>query len=375
MDQGEDAIRIRLALKRAERVLALIVQGESGVPATASLAGATFTAACTGTLGNRFKLVSAAQPDTTYTVRLLLGAEELLRYEGLNTIGDLMAASAGNPWIVVTGDEDEPLTETAGLPCTGGTNATVTGDTVVAALAALDGQRFDVLCVPSNDTAVQQATLAKVKQMRDSNGVPVRVAMPNFSADYAPLTNVTNGFSDIDGEHSASIACAWAAGGRAACTAAQDLTHSVVEGATGIVDAKADQDAAILAGEFFFGRDAAGNVVSYYDINSLTTFTDGQDERFRKNRVLSVFDELTTRLQLAFPPGKFTNSSADISAREGLGTQLLLQMQEEGVITNVDEENDFVVDRVNSHDDQTYITIGIQPLDSVAKTYIDAVVQ
>ncbi|MDR3345178.1 MAG: phage tail sheath family protein [Oscillospiraceae bacterium] len=376
-----NSLLIREALKRAAAVIAYTVG--QGVPATANLPGTdgenatpglTITAAKGGSLGNLIKVVITEEPNSTFKVIILLGNEAVGEYKGLTTIGDLPGVQASG-WVTFSGDAAEALVPTAGLNLADGTDAEANNDDFEAFLQTLDALHFDVICVPTADQAILTATLSKVRQLRDGNGKKIRAVFPNFPADYEGVTNVVNGYACDAGNLTAQTACAWVAGARAAAKYTQTLTFSPVEGATEVYPAVEDMDETILSGGFAFATDQDGTVVAYYDINSLVSFNAEKDERWRKNRILSVFDELDARLQRLLTPGKFDNDEDGFKIREGLITNLLLEMQSDKAIQNVDEENDVYIDRAGSVDDHTVVQIAIQPLDSTDKTYVTAIVK
>ena len=138
-----------------------------------------------------------------------------------------------------------------------------------------------------------------------------------------------------------------------------------------VVDPKTHEEAfaAIDNGEFFFSVSEAGAVVVEYDINSLTTFADGKDKTYRKNRVIRVFDTFAEALQLNFPPNKYDNSPTGWDIMEGIGRTILKQFEDAGAIKNVDYDNDFLVDRGESKGDETFFSVGLEPVDSAEKLY------
>ena len=72
-------------------------------------------------------------------------------------------------------------------------------------------------------------------------------------------------------------------------------------------------------------------------------------------------------------PGRFSNDPTGWTVMEGLGRAILKDFLKDGAIQNVDEENDFVVDRGASVGDSAYITCGIQPVDSTEKYYFTTI--
>ena len=55
---------------------------------------------------------------------------------------------------------------------------------------------------------------------------------------------------------------------------------------------------------------------------------------------------------------------------EGRGNAILKQYEADNAISDVDYDNDFLVDRTKSSGDGTYINVAIKPVDSAEKIYI-----
>ena len=58
---------------------------------------------------------------------------------------------------------------------------------------------------------------------------------------------------------------------------------------------------------------------------------------------------------------------------EGLGRSMLQSFLDDGAIQNVDLDADFLVDKGESIGDSTYITYGIQTVDSAEKYYFTGI--
>ena len=166
-------------------------------------------------------------------------------------------------------------------------------------------------------------------------------------------------------------ACAWVAAATAAAKNTEANTNVAYEGAEALVGAKTHEEAvsALQNGEFFFSVSEAGAVVVEQDINTLSTFANGKDKTYRKNRVIRVFDTFAEALQLNFPPNKYDNSPTGWDIMEGIGKTILKQFAEAGAIAAVDYDNDFLVDRELSQGDETFFNVGLQPVDSAEKLY------
>ena len=130
---------------------------------------------------------------------------------------------------------------------------------------------------------------------------------------------------------------------------------------------------AINNGETFFTVSESGNVILEYDVNSKVTFTQDDPTDILKGRPCRVYDSFANELLLTFVPGRFSNDPTGWTVMEGLGRAILKDFLKDGAIQNVDEENDFVVDRGASVGDSAYITCGIQPVDSTEKYYFTTI--
>lgn len=383
-DPNRQMLLIREAFKRATTVYVYILtEGKKAqaeitmsVPAESEEAGATtntLTAAAKhgGSRGNAFTVTLDANPLGGYDVLIHLDGGKVTEYEGLNTVEELIAQ--GNPYITFSGAGK--LGEAAGTNLTGGEDEEATNTDITDFIDAWEKVKFHTVCFPFNGEEAQnvkQAALTKIRYMRDSMGKGVQVVMPDAGGmDYEGVINVTNSVS-LDGDNlSHAEVCAWVAGATAGATNTESLTYKQYAGATAVVDPKSNEEAiaAINAGEFFFSVNEDREIVVEYDINSLTTFADKRDKSYRKNRVIRVFDTFQEAVQLNFPPNKFNNNARGWDIMEGIGKTILRQFEDAEAITNVSYDEDFLVDRESSVDDETYFNVGLQAVDSAEKLY------
>lgn len=365
-DENRQMLLIREALKKAQKII--VYRVNSGTAAKATSEPITATAKYPGTRGNKLSFTVSANPVDGFDVQVNLDGSKVAEYEGLSTVEDLIAQDCAYITFSGTG----ALKAIAGVNLTSGTDTTVENDDVTTFLDAIEGVKFNTLCFPLTDASLQTAAKTKIKYMRENMGKGVQVVMPDTeSDDYEGVINVTNavvvdGVTFTDGE-----ACAWVAAATAGASNVQSNTHVEYEGASAVAGAKSHEEAvaAINNGEFFFSVSEAGAVVVEYDINSLVTFADGKDKTYRKNRVIRVFDTFAEALQLNFPPNKYDNNAVGWDIMEGIGRTIMKQFEDAGAITNVDYDNDFLVDRGASQGDETFFNIGLQPVDSAEKLY------
>ncbi len=380
-DPNRQMLLIREALKSASVVYVYILtegnKAQAEIPMSVqtdegeSVNNLTALAKYGGTRGNLFSVTIDANPLGGYDVLINLDGAKVAEYEGLEKVEELIALD--NPYITFTGTGS--LGEAAGIALTGGTDSKTSNTDITAFIDAWESIQFNTVCFPFSGTeaaGVKQAALTKVKYMRDSMGKGVQAVMPDAGKmDYEGIINVTNSVS-LDGDNlSHAEACAWVAGATAAATDVKSLTYNIYPGATKVIDPKSNEEAiaAINAGEFFFSISENSEVIVEYDINSLITFANGKDKSYRKNRVLRVYDTFSETVQLNFTPNKFDNDSDGWDVMEGLGKAILRQFNERGAITNVSYNDDFLVDRTASVDDETYFNVGLQAVDSAEKLY------
>lgn len=383
-DPNRQMLLIREAFKRATTVYAYILT--EGEKATAEItmtlpesedeeAAATnkltATAKYGGSRGNLLTVTVDANPLGGYDVLIHLDGGKVTEYEGLNTVEELIALN--NPYITFSGTGS--LGEAAGTTLAGGSDEAATNTDITDFIDAWESVKFNTVCFPFDGEEaknVKQAALTKIKYMRDSMGKGVQVVMPNAPGmDYEGVINVTNSVSLDGNDLSVKEACAWVAGATAGASNTESLTYNQYAGATAVVGPKSNEEAiaAINAGEFFFSVNENDEVVVEYDINSLVTYADKKDRSYRKNRVIRVYDTFQEAVQLNFPPNKYDNDSRGWDIMEGIGKTILRQFEDSGAITNVSYDEDFLVDREASVDDETYFNVGLQAVDSAEKLY------
>ncbi|MCD7891606.1 MAG: phage tail sheath family protein [Ruminococcus sp.] len=365
-DANNQMLLIREAFKKVMTVLVYRING--GTAATATSDPITATVKYKGSRGNSLSFAVVANPVSGFDVSVYLDGSKVTEYDSLTTVEELIAED--NPYITFSGTGD--LVAIAGVTLSGGEDTEAANADITTFLDSIEGVKFNVLCFPITDSALQAAAKTKIKYMRENIGKGVQVVMPDTASDdYEGVINVTNSVKVDDVELTNAQACAWVAAATAAAKNTQSNTYVEYEGATEVVGAKSHEDAveAINNGEFFFSVSEAGAVVIEYDINTLVTFADGKDKTYRKNRVIRVFDTFAESLQVNFPPNKYDNNSVGWDIMEGIGRTILKQFEDAGAITDVDYDNDFLVDRGTSSGDETFFNVGLQPVDSTEKLY------
>lgn len=371
-DTNSAMLMIQLMLIGATTVYVYIPDGGTAASADITVGSGSMnvTAKYKGSLGNKIKIVSVANPVDGFDVSVILDGSEVELFEGITTIGELAGKSE---YVDFSGTGNMAAFASASLE---DGDDTVSGNSGLSDfLDKSEKIRFNCMCFPSTETSLQTALLTKIKYIRESIGWKCQAVAPNYAADYEGIINLVNSFSYGGKELTISEACAWLAGMTAGADYVTSLTYTVVTNATGVVGEMNNEAsiAAIQAGKTFFSVDESGNVILEYDINSRVSIDSETPQDICKNRPLRVYDTFANDLLITFVPGKFDNDEDGWGVMEGLGRSMLQNYEDDGAITNVELDSDFLIDQGKSIGDSVYITVGLQAVDSADKYYFDVI--
>lgn len=370
-DDNECMVMLQLMFLNATEVYTYIAGGGEKAKGTITLKSGTgnVTAKYPGTLGNKIKVVSVANPEGGFDVSVVLDGSEVELIEGATKVTDLKS-----DYVDFAGEGE--LAAFASASLTGGTNEDSKVNASVATfLDMAEKIKFNCMALPTSEASLITAAVTKIKYIRNSIGWKCGLVVVNSATDYENIYNLTNAAEYAGEELTIPQSAAWLAGAVAAAGYTSSLTYKIFTGATGVVGAKTNEEAiqAIKKGEIFFTVSESGDVIVEYDVNSKVTFTQDDPADIMKGRPCRVYDSFANDLLLTFVPGRFNNDPTGWTVMEGLGRAILKAYQNDGAIQNVDEENDFVVDRGSSTGDSVYISCGIQPVDSAEKYYFTVI--
>lgn len=371
-DTNSAMLMIQLMLIGATTVYVYIPDGGTAASADITVGSGSMNviAKYKGSLGNKIKIVSVANPVDGFDVSVILDGSEVELFEGITTIGELAGKSE---YVDFSGTGTMAAFASASLE---DGDDTVSGNSGLSDfLDKSEKIRFNCMCFPSTETSLQTALLTKIKYIRESIGWKCQAVAPNYAADYEGIINLVNSFSYGGKDLTISEACAWLAGMTAGADYVTSLTYTVVTNATGVVGEMNNEAsiAAIQAGKTFFSVDESGNVILEYDINSRVSIDSETPQDICKNRPLRVYDTFAHDLLITFVPGKFDNDEDGWGVMEGLGRSMLQNYEDDGAITNVELDSDFLIDQGKSIGDSVYITVGLQAVDSADKYYFDVI--
>lgn len=370
-DDNGFMLMLQLMFLNVTEVYTYIAGGGEKAKGTITLKSGTgnVTAKYPGSLGNKLKIVSVANPEGGFDVSVVLDGSEVELIEGAKKVADLKS-----DYMDFSGDGE--LVAFASASLNGGTEeASKTNASVATFLDMAEKIKFNYMALPTSDASLITAAVTKIKYIRNSIGWKCGLVVANSASDYENIYNLTNSFEYAGVKLTTEQATAWLAGAATAAGYTTSLTYTTVTGATGIVGQKTNEESiqAINNGETFFTVSESGNIILEYDVNSKVTFTQDDPTDILKGRPCRVYDSFANELLLTFVPGRFSNDPTGWTVMEGLGRAILKDFLKDGAIQNVDEENDFVVDRGASVGDSAYITCGIQPVDSTEKYYFTTI--
>lgn len=196
----------------------------------------------------------------------------------------------------------------AGVPLSGGTNATVTAGAHQKFLSLAESYSFNSLGYAGTDEAVKGLYVAYTKRMRDEIGAKFQCVVYNKAADYEGVVSVKNkcldGATTASGSttypHEAALVY-WVVGVIGGCPVNKSNLNKKYDGEYEIEAeyTQAELIGAIKAGEFAFHR--VGNDIRVLsDINTLVTVSDTKGDYFKENQTIRVCDQIANDIAVLF---------------------------------------------------------------------------
>ncbi|MCY9512084.1 phage tail sheath family protein [Paenibacillus larvae] len=375
---AQEMLLLREAFKRAKTVK--LYRLANGVKAQGNIGDITLEAKYSGIRGNDIKVSIEANIDdpTKFKVRTFVANEEVHR-QVASTAGDLVS----NDWVHFEAKTpDAALTETAGVPLTGGTNGDATFQDYLDFMAAIDAHEFHTIAIPyegQESSKLNPLVLAQIKEWREEEGRKVQAIVANFKADYEGMINVKNGIVLEDGTKlGAAQATVWTAAATASAGANESLTYQSYEGAVDAYPRFTNKqiEEALTAGEFVFTYNN-DRVIVEQDINSFTSYTEKKRKHFTKNRVIRTLDGIANDSKRIYETqyiGKVDNNADGRNLFKQELIRLLELYQGMNALQNFDAQKDVTVEPGKDSDSVT-VDVYIQPVDAIEKIYMQVEVK
>ena len=262
------------------------------------------TAKYSGTAGNRLKTVIAknVDDDSLYDVSTYYDTTLL----DIQTVASA-AALHDNDFVSFT--TTASLTETAGIPLSGGTNGTAASSAYQTFLDKMESYSFNTLGCPSSDSSTIALFVNYTKRMRDEVGAKFQTVIYNAygedkAADYEGIIEVGNTVTGFDSGISGLGAFGlvyWMTGASAGCAVNQSNTNKMYDGELTVdVDyTQMELEAGIKAGRLMF-HNVSGDIRILEDVNSLVTLSDTKGEVFMSNQTIRVCDQIANDVAVLF---------------------------------------------------------------------------
>ena len=352
-----------------QTVLLYRPSASSSAEASATITPLTATANYPGTRGNDISIVitELTDPASSFTVSTIVDGT-VVDQQTAAQVSDLVA----NDWVTFSGTG--ALSANTGTALTGGADGTVQSAAYSTYLTAIEPFKFDIMIYDGDDSTVQSAMTAFVQRIAEESGQYAQLVasgLTNPNSQY--VLNVESGVTLSDGTVLTPQQTTWWVGGaEAGALYNQSLTYAQYPGAitASPVMTNSQYNAALEAGEFvLFAED--GQVQVKQDINSLTTFTTGVGQVFRKNRVMRLCNTIANDIYKQFSQnfiGLVNNNETGRALFQGAIVGYLLEIQGNQGIQNFSADD--VTVEAGTAMDSIVVNLAIQPVDSVEKIYL-----
>lgn len=249
------------------------------------------TAKYAGTRGNDIRIVVAknADDEASFDVTTYMGNTKV-DAQTVKTAAEL----ADNDF--VTFADDAELSESAGMPLSGGTNSDVTGDCYQKYLDLIESYQYNVMGAAVSDAATKKLLAAFCKRMRDEIGAKFQLVLQGCAADYMGVINVKNTCKDDE-----TALVYWVTGMQAGCAVNRSLQNKTYNGefTPNVNFTQKELAEAIQNGEFVLHK-VNNDIRVLEDINSMVTVTEEQGDVFKDNQTVRVIDQIANDIAVLF---------------------------------------------------------------------------
>lgn len=302
----------------------------------------------------------------------------------------LIAAAKNSAYVTITGEAEtvEVLAVASGA-LEGGENPTVTNEDYSTAFNAMEQYYYNTIALDVDDDENLTLSLLLVEYLKNAYklgkagiavvGEKTSVAFDTRCTHAAAFNSrqtvyLGNGYRDAAGEAvEGALAICYTAGVIAATPSNRGITHTVVSGATDLLESLtfAQYEQAIDNGMLLFSMSPDGQI--WYD-SAITTLVAPEavdlDHGWKKIRRTKVRFEMFDRIDRALAPkvGRITNDTDGIADIIQTGQRVLTDMMSEGKLA---AGATFVADDANpASGDSAWFIIQADDLDSLEKIYL-----
>lgn len=363
----DSMLLIRESFKYAKTLL--LYRLNEGTKAAATIDNLTINAKYSGSKGNNIIIIIQQNIDDP------LQFEVITMFEG-NKVDKQLVKSIkdlkNNDYVIFKGSGE--FKSTAGLPLLGGEDGSVTNQNYIDYLTAVEPYEFHAIGIASKDSAIKAVATAFIKRLKEE-GRQVQLVLENYpEADIENVISVNNGVIISDGTKITSDkAVAFVTGATAGANVNQSNTYLKYPGAVDVDIRYTDREIQEILrnGEIVFTANN-NKIVIEQDINTLKTYTADKSKDYRKNRVVRTLGEINNGVKSLWETnwiGKLNNNDDGRNLFKKDIIKFLEKLEEMGALENVVTE-DIEVEK-GQDKDSIFAKIGVQPVDSMEKLYMD----
>ena len=323
------------------------------------------TAKYAGIRGNQIKtIITNSEVTGKFDIATYFGDVLVDEQKAVTSTSELLE----NEW--VDWEDSVTLALTAGLPCTGGTNGSVSDATYQAFLDAIESYSFNVIGTVSTDSTIKALFANFTKRMRDEVGVKFQCVLHQYTtADHEGIISVENG-------DDASL-CYWVAGAEAGCAVNKSLTNAIYTGEFDVDTdyTQAELEAAILAGKFIFHK-VNDKVRVLEDINCFISVSSDKGDDFKSNQTIRVLDQIGNDIASLFNTKYLGQVPNDNAGRISLWNDIVKHHQELQALRAIENfEADDVTVAAGDTKKAVVVTDYVTPVNAMAQLYMTVIVQ
>ncbi|GEM_PF-3030751 len=325
-----------------------------------------------GIRGNDITVVIEKNLDNSYEVTTTLGTVEVEK-QTITTIDDF-----NSDFVTLSGT----IKEVAGLKLLGGETGTVTNESYIQFLEAVEREVGNINAIGylGAEEPIKELFVSFINRIRDEVGYKIQCVLSEYpEADHEAIYSVKNGVVIGAAKLTPAECVPYVLGAVAGAGINESLTyHKYKMGATNVTGDLQNEDIkkALLNGEVVFTMSRDGNVVIEQDVTTLKSFSEERPKALRKgrpSRALDNFDGDIDKTFYTYYIGRVDNDEAGRAILKNEIYKLAKRYEELGAFQNTTLEDFEVFEGEDI--DSVFIRYAVQPVDSVDKIYIERVIK
>lgn len=352
------------ALAVASKVLVYVPVSTGGTKATGTEGGLTVTAVKEGTEGNKL-VVNIINNGPNMIVTTILDNNQVDSQE--------VSASqlpTANDYVTFSGTLPSSGGSTTQITLSGGADGSI-DNSVDKFIAELSKQDFRVVAYGTDTADDKKKLVAAIKEWRNEGRAIVAVINNYAEANNEGIISVDNGVTLADGTKLTAKEAIYRVAALSATAGSKSLTHAEYVGAIDC-DAKTPQEIAqaIEKGNIVF-RMFRGRVLIAQDVNTLVTPADGQNDDFKKNKLVRTMDIIGEAIQAVFVENFVGQVVNDIDGRELFKQHLIVRVLDPLVAQSaLTYSADDIKVTEGSQKEAILVTLGVKLADAMEKLYV-----